>query len=79
MRYALRLYPDSIRTGELLVRNLILLQQTDDASEQLNRILAIEPHLSTLLNLQATVAQFKRFLEKVNSRSEKSEYENAAP
>jgi len=79
LRYALRLYPDSIRTGELLVRNLILLQQTDDASEQLNRILAIEPHLSTLLNLQATVAQFKRFLAKVNSRSEKSEYENAAP
>ena len=79
LRYALRLYPDSIRTGELLVRNLILLQQTDDASEQLNRILAIEPDLSTLLNLQATVAQFKRFLAKVNSRGEKSEYENAAP
>ncbi len=79
LRYALTLYPDSIRTGELLVRNLILLQQTHDASEQLNQILAVEPHLSTLLNLQTTVAKFKNLLTKVNSGSEKSRYENAAP
>jgi len=79
LRYALRLYPDSIRTGELLVRNLILVQQMNDATEQLNRILALEPHLSTLLNLQATLERFKKLLKKANSASEKSGYENAAP
>lgn len=59
LRTGLAKNPESIRTGQLLVRSLILAGKIDEAGTTLNGILAVEPDLATLVTLKGVILQLK--------------------